>query len=140
MKAGGAGSQEDIMIAGIGIDTVSVPRISGLIDRYGERFLRKVFTDRERSEGLERVDSADFFAARFAAREAFFKALGTGWGRGISLKEVGVVRGDQGRPGFEFSERVKDVLEQRNIAFCHLSLTHDGGTAQALVIMEGGER
>ncbi|HSG27091.1 MAG TPA: holo-ACP synthase [Candidatus Krumholzibacterium sp.] len=126
------------MIHGIGIDTVSIPRISGLIDRYGKRFLHKVFTDHEVDEGLKRVDSANFFAARFAAREAFFKALGTGWGRGISLKEVGVVKGGQGRPGFEFSERLKTVLKQRNIAFCHLSLTHDGDIAQALVIMEGG--
>ena len=126
------------MIIGTGIDMVSVPRISRLIDRYGERFLRKVFGESEIAEGLRRVDSASFFAARFAAREAFFKALGTGWGRGISLREAGVVRGDKGRPGFVFSDRVKAVLQERGIAFCHLSLSHDGGFAQALVILEGG--
>ncbi len=126
------------MIYGTGIDSVSILRISGLLDRYGKRFLQKVFTEDEIREGLARRDCAQFFAARFAAREAFFKALGTGWGRGISLKEVGVVRGSRGRPGFVFSDRMKQALEQRNIAFSHLSLTHDGDQAQALVILEGG--
>lgn len=109
-----------------------------MIDRYGKRFLHKVFTDHEVAEGSKRRDSASYFAARFAAKEAFFKALGTGWGRGISLKEVGVVREDMGRPVFDFSDRLSTVLKDRNIAFCHLSLTHDGDMAQALVIMEGG--
>ena len=126
------------MIFGIGTDMVSIPRISGLIDRYGKRFLHKVFTGNEIEEGLKRIDSAHFFAARFAAREAFFKALGTGWGAGLSLKEVGVVRGEKGKPDFLLSDRVNDALKQRDVAFCHLSLTHDGDMAQALVILEGG--
>ncbi|MCK4538268.1 MAG: holo-ACP synthase [Candidatus Krumholzibacteria bacterium] len=126
------------MIFGIGTDMVSIPRISGLIDRYGERFLHKIFTGDEVEEGLKRKDIAHFFAARFAAREAFFKALGTGWGVGLSLKEVGVVRKDKGKPTFILSDRVKNALKQQNIAFCHLSLTHDGDMAQALVILERG--
>lgn len=127
------------MINGTGIDMVSIPRISGLIDRYGERFLRKVFTEAEIEEGLRRRDAAQYFAARFAAREAFFKALGTGWGRGISLREVAVVRDGSGRPGLEFSERLGSVLEERGVVRSHLSLSHDAGMAQALVILEGGE-
>lgn len=127
------------MIVGIGTDLVSVSRISRLINNHGNRFLEKIFTEAEISEGTKRTDSAQFFAARFAAREAFFKALGTGWGRGISLKEVGVVKGEQGKPGFTFSEKVKKALQQRNIGFSHLSLTHDGDLAQAFVILEGGE-
>ncbi|MCU0639513.1 MAG: holo-ACP synthase [Candidatus Krumholzibacteria bacterium] len=126
------------MIYGTGIDAVSISRVSKLIDRFGERFLRKIFSEDEIREGFERRDCAQFFAARFAAREAFFKALGTGWGRGISLKEVRVVRGPQGMPGFVFSDGIRQALEQRNIAFSHLSLTHEADLAQALVILEGG--
>ena len=85
------------MIVGLGIDSVSISRIAGLIDRYGHRFLEKIFTEDEIAEGLGRRDSAQYFAARFAAREAFFKALGTGWGRGIPLKEVGVTKEESGK-------------------------------------------
>lgn len=126
------------MIFGIGIDTVSIPRISGLIDRYGRRFLVKIFSDKEIDEGLKRRDSAQFFAARFAAREAFFKALGTGWGRGISLKELCVARDAMGKPRFELSGRASEAMRDREITASHLSLTHDGDMAQALVILEGG--
>jgi len=125
------------MITGIGLDTVSISRISRLIDRYGDRFIEKVFSDREIEEGLRRFDAPSFFAARFAAREAFFKALGTGWGRGISLREVSVVRDSSGRPGFELSSRAVRALETLGITRAHLSLTHDGDAAQALVVMEG---
>ena len=126
------------MIIGIGIDSVSIPRIRNLIDKYGDRFLGKIFTDHEIEESANRRDYAQFFAARFAAREAFFKALGTGWGRGISLKEVGVVKNDHGKPGFSFSEKTMVALEERDIVISHLSLTHDGEYAQAFVILEGG--
>lgn len=125
------------MIAGVGLDTVSISRISRLIDRYGERFLRKVFSGREIEEGLRRKDAPSFFAARFAAREAFFKALGTGWGRGISLREVPVARDISGRPGFELSQRAEKALSALGIIRTHLSLTHDGDAAQAMVVMEG---
>ncbi len=125
------------MIKGTGIDTVSIDRISALIGRYGDRFLRKVFTEEEIAEGLGRKDSPSFFAARFAAREAFFKAIGTGWGRGIPLREVSVEKDESGRPRFRLSGRAEAALRERNVASAHLSLTHDGDSAQAMVIMEG---
>jgi len=124
------------MIVGIGIDTVSIARFEKLIQQRGERFLRKVFIEREITEGKKRIRSAPFFAARFAAREAFFKALGTGWGRGISLKEVSVITAEQGQPRFNFSGRVEHALRSRGINSEHLSLTHDGDSAQAIVILE----
>jgi holo-[acyl-carrier protein] synthase len=126
------------MILGIGIDIVAVPRISRLMERYGSRFLAKVFTDGEIAEGRERVDGASYFAARFAAREAFFKALGTGWGRGIALRDVGVTRGALGKPSLELSSRAQKALADKQIAHTHLSLTHEGDLAQAIVILEGG--
>ncbi|MBN2184219.1 MAG: holo-ACP synthase [Candidatus Krumholzibacteriota bacterium] len=126
------------MIIGIGIDSVSITRIMNLIDRYGERFLGKIFTEDEIEESSGRHDYAQFFAARFAAREAFFKALGTGWGRGISLKEAGVVKDVHGKPGFSFSGTAAAALEKKGVTVSHLSLTHDGEYAQAFVILEGG--
>mgnify|MGYP001106456612 CR=1 FL=1 len=124
------------MIAGIGIDTVSISRFEKLIERYGARFLEKVFTDSERAEGGRRVAQASFFAARFAAREAFYKALGTGWGRGLPLKEVSVITGEGGRPALILGPRMVLELEERGISHQHVSLTHDGDSAVAIVILE----
>lgn len=128
------------MIVGVGIDSVSISRFARLIDRYGRRFLEKIFTGDEIAEGLGRRDSAQYFAARFAAREAFFKALGTGWGRGISLKEVSVTREDSGQPRLSLSERALEAIESRGAAASHVSLSHEAGIAQAIVILEGGQK
>ena len=126
------------MIVGVGIDSVSISRIAGLIDRFGRRFLEKVFTEDEISEGLGRRNAAQYFAARFAAREAFFKALGTGWGRGIPLKEVSVAREESGRPLLSLSSQALEAAESRGTSISHLSLSHEADTAQAIVILEGG--
>lgn len=124
------------MIIGTGIDSVQISRIDELITRYGDRFLKRAYTDNEIAEGMKRRNSAHFFAARFAAREAFFKALGTGWGRGISLKEVRIISAEKGQPGLRFSGRVERVLRSRGINRTHLSLTHEGDCALAVVILE----
>ncbi|MDD3642626.1 MAG: holo-ACP synthase [Candidatus Krumholzibacteria bacterium] len=130
------------MIIGTGIDIVSVGRIAHLIDRYGRRFLRKVFTGREIDDGLALAGPVRdrFFAARFAAREAFFKALGTGWGRGIPLREVAVEREPSGRPVIALSGRAAEAAAERRIEAIHLSLAHEGSIAQAVVILEGGQQ
>jgi holo-[acyl-carrier protein] synthase len=127
------------MIVGVGIDVVSIGRIAGLIEKYDRRFLKKIFTDDEIAEGLERRDAAQFFAARFAAREAFFKALGTGWGRGISLREVSVIREESGQPRLLLTGRALEAVESRGARTSHVSLSHEAGTAQAIVILEGGQ-
>ncbi len=124
------------MIAGVGIDIVSISRIERLIGRYGDRFLGKVFTERERDEGSRRAVQAPFFAARFAAREAFYKALGTGWGRGLSLKEVSITTAEAGRPLLDIGERIGEEIKGRGIDRWHVSLTHDGDSAIAVVILE----
>jgi|WetSurMetagenome_2_1015567.scaffolds.fasta_scaffold131562_1 holo-[acyl-carrier protein] synthase len=125
------------MIIGIGIDTVSIPRMEKLIRARGERFLRKVFSESEIGEGMKRRKSAPFFAARFAAREAFVKALGTGFVPGVSFRDVAVDKGDGGKPELSLSARTKTLLKTRGIERCHLSITHDGDCAQAIVILEG---
>lgn len=128
------------MIVGVGIDSVSIDRIAGLIEKYGRRFLEKIFTEDEIAEGLGRRDSAQYFAARFAAREAFFKALGTGWGRGISLKEVSVKKEESGRPLLSLSNRAHEAAKSLGTSTTHISLSHEAGTAQAIVILEGGQK
>ncbi len=128
------------MIVGVGIDSVSISRIARLIELYGQRFLNKIFTEEEIAGGTGRRDSAQYFAARFAAREAFFKALGTGWGRGISLKEVSVTREESGRPLLSLSSRALEAVRSRGASTSHLSLSHEAGIAQAIVILEGGQK
>lgn len=125
------------MIVGIGIDTVSISRLEHLIQLRGEKFLRKVFSQSEIEEGMRREKNASFFAARFAAREAFVKALGTGFRRGVSIRDIEVKKADLGRPELSFTARVGDMLRANGIARCHLSMTHDGDSAQAIVILEG---
>jgi holo-[acyl-carrier protein] synthase len=125
------------MILGIGIDTVSISRMEKLIAVRGERFLRKVFSESEIEEGTARLKSAPFFAARFAAREAFVKALGTGFAQGVSLRDIGVTKGDRGQPELSLSARVENLLAERGVTRRHLSVTHDGDGAQAIVILEG---
>ena len=125
------------MIVGIGIDTVSISRLEKLIELRGEKFLRKVFSKSEIEEGMKREKNASFFAARFAAREAFVKALGTGFRRGVSIRDIEVKKADLGRPELSFTARVEDMLKANGIARCHLSITHDGDSAQAIVVLEG---
>jgi len=124
------------MIIGLGIDTVSISRIERLLDARGERFLRKVFSEREIEEGGKRRIKAPFFAARFAAREAFVKALGTGFRRGISLRDIEVRKGSLGKPELACAGGVEEVLRAKGVTRCHLSIAHDGDSAQAIVILE----
>ncbi len=124
------------MIVGIGIDTVSVPRIERILERRGERFLGKIFSEHEITEGMKLRKRAQFFAARFAAREAFFKALGTGFRKGFRPREVSVVNTKLGQPRLKLSGRLESELRTREINRMHLSITHEGDVAQAIVILE----
>ncbi|MFO7915063.1 MAG: holo-ACP synthase [Candidatus Krumholzibacteriales bacterium] len=125
------------MISGIGTDITSISRIEGLIERYGGRFLERVFSGEEIEKGRKLRRPAAFFAGRFAAREAFLKALGAGIGSGIPLKELSVLNNNSGKPVFNLSPRVQNILSNRNILNVHLSITHEGGLAQAVVVTEG---
>jgi holo-[acyl-carrier protein] synthase len=124
------------MILGIGIDIVSIARMERVIAARGERFLRRVFSPSEVEEGAKRLRSAPYFAARFAAREAFVKALGTGFRRGVSLADIAVATGELGRPELVLGGRAAELLEGLGSARCHLSISHDGDGAQAIVILE----
>jgi holo-[acyl-carrier protein] synthase len=124
------------MILGVGIDTVSISRMERLVKMRGDRFLQKVFSRSEIEEGMKRLKNAPYFAARFAAREAFVKALGTGFAQGVALRDISVVTGELGRPELALGARAADLLRAKGVARCHLSISHDGDSAQAIVILE----
>lgn len=124
------------MIVGIGTDLVPVPRIADLLARRGDRALRKLFTPAEVERCRCAGSPAESFAARFAAKEALFKALGTGWGRGGAFNEVEVVSAASGAPSLRLSGRAAAVAERNGVRRIHLSLTHTGELAGAFVVLE----
>jgi holo-[acyl-carrier protein] synthase len=125
------------MLIGTGVDLIEVERIAHSIERYGERFLRRVYTDHEIAYCRGRRVSAESFAARFAAKEAGAKALGTGISRGVTWNEFQVARNPGGRPVLELRGRAALLAEELGVRAISLSLTHTGSLAMATVLMEG---
>jgi holo-[acyl-carrier protein] synthase len=125
-----------LMILGTGIDIAEVHRIRESVERFGDRFLRRVFTEREVRYCEKKVTRFESYAARFAAKEAGMKALGTGWSHGIRWRDIEVVRPQGQRPTLQFHGEAAAVaakLGTKNIA---LSLTHTAEQAVAHVILE----
>lgn len=125
------------MILGIGVDLVHVPRIRRLLERWQERFLDRVFTPEEVAYARRRRDPAEHLAARFAAKEATLKALGTGLAMGIRWREMEVRRARGERPRIALSGRIAELGAARGVRTLHVSLTHDGEYAVAQVLAEG---
>jgi len=124
------------MIVGTGVDIAEVARIRESIGRYGERFLRRIFTEGEIRYCESKASRFQSYAARFAAKEAGMKALGTGWSRGVRWRDIEVVRPRGQRPTLQFHGQAGEIanrLGTRNIA---LSLTHTAEQALAHVILE----
>jgi len=125
------------VIAGIGVDLVHVPRIRQAIERWQERFLERVFTAEEIAYARRRRDPAEHLAARFAAKEAALKALGTGLSMGVRWREVEVRRARGEPPRLALSGRTAALGAARGVRVLHVSLTHDGEYALAQVLAEG---
>ena len=126
------------MIAGIGVDIVDVSRVAKLLERYGDRFLRRVFTDAEAKYAMGSASRAERLAGRFAVKEAFLKALGTGKSQGILWRDVETVRGPMGKPVVRLHGHAVRWMRYRGGNTVHVSITHDGGKAVAFVILEKG--
>jgi holo-[acyl-carrier protein] synthase len=126
------------MIVGSGIDLVEIGRIQHSMERYGARFLNRVFTPAEQEYCLRKRASAESFAARFAAKEAAAKALGTGISRGVRWLEIEVVREPSGKPGVAFHGNAARIASGLGVARAALSLTHTAALAMASVVLEGG--
>ena len=127
------------MIIGIGNDLCDITRIQHSLDRFGERFTKRCFTEIERRKADQRADRAGTYAKRFAAKEACSKALGTGI-RGIRWQEMGVVNLPSGQPTLHLTglalERLEKLIPEGHVPFIHLTLTDEHPLAQAIVIIE----
>lgn len=124
------------MIVSVGVDLVRIDRVWGVLQRRGERAFARFFTAAERERCLCSKHPPESFAARFAAKEAFFKALGTGWGIGGAWTEVEVVSAPSGAPSLVVTGRAAELAAARGVRRIHLSLTHTGDTAAAFVVLE----
>jgi holo-[acyl-carrier protein] synthase len=124
------------MIVGSGIDMVEVGRIHDSVERFGPRFLNRVFTAAEQAYCLRRRRPSESLAARFAAKEAGAKALGTGISRGVNWLEIEVVREPGGRPALDFHGRAAEIAAELGVARAALSLTHTADMAMASVVLE----
>ena len=128
------------MIIGIGSDLSDIRRIQASLDRFGERFTHRVFTEIERARSERKPDRAASYAKRFAAKEACAKALGTGLKHGVHLANMGVVNLRSGKPTMALTggaaERLAALIPPGMDGFVHLSLTDDHPYAQAFVIIE----
>jgi len=122
------------MIYGIGIDLVEIQRIERVLKRWGERFERRVFSDREIAYCRKHARAPVHYAGRFAAKEAFIKALGGL--RGLTMKDIEILNDDAGKPAFAQNAAVKRTLKDRGVRHVALSVTHTDHDASALVIME----
>ena len=135
----GCCSLVDRMIIGSGIDMVEIERIQHSMDRYGSRFLNRVFTAGEQAYCLRKRNAAESFAARFAAKEAGAKALGTGMSHGVYWLEIEVVREPSGRPTLHFHGRAAEIAARLGCARAALSVTHTAELATASVVLENGQ-
>jgi len=127
------------MIKGIGVDIVEIERFRKILDRWGGRFIRRLFTEREREDCLKRADPVPHFAVRFAAKEAFSKAIGTGFGNPVFPKSIEVVQGISGSPRLVLWNGVCRRMEAMKVSQTFLSLSHDGKMGIAFVVLEGEE-
>lgn len=121
---------------GTGVDLAEVPRIRQAIERYGERFIQRIYTAAEIAYVNRKANKYERFAARFAAKEAGMKALGTGWRRGVQWKDFEVVNLPSGRPTLRLHGQAERFAQEMGVTAIQLSLTHTQETALAHVIFE----
>jgi holo-[acyl-carrier protein] synthase len=124
------------MVVGVGTDLMEIARIRQSIERFGDRFLWRVFTPREIAYCQRKKNAAESFAARFAAKEAGAKALGTGISHGVGWLEIEVAREPSGKPRLELTGRAAEWARHLGVVRTSLSLTHSRDVALAVVVLE----
>lgn len=124
------------MIKGLGVDSIELCRVGRLYREYGERFLERIYAPEERAYALRFKDPVPRLAARFAAKEACMKALGTGWSDGVRWRDIAVVNSSSGRPELRLTGRAGERLGNLFVARTHLSITHSRSEATVVVIFE----
>jgi holo-[acyl-carrier protein] synthase len=125
------------MIVGVGTDLIEVNRIQRALDRWGERFAERILVDHELARFARHRKPAHYLAKRFAAKEAFSKAMGTGIHHPVNWQNVGVANLPSGQPVLRFSVPLADLIARRGITAVHVSLTDERDMAAATVILEG---
>jgi len=125
------------MIVGLGVDITEVERVRGAIERQGERLLKRVYTEKERSYCEKFKNKYERYAGRFAAKEATMKALGTGWSRGVRWVDIEVVREMSGKPTLELRGEAKKIAGKLGVKHIAVTITHTASQALAQVIFEG---
>lgn len=124
------------MILGIGTDLAETDRIRGAVERHGSRFLDRIYTPREVAYVESKANRWERYAARFAAKEAGMKAIGTGWRRGVRWRDFEVANAPSGRPDLKLDGVAADVAARMGVRRVSLSLTHTATLAMAIVILE----
>ncbi|MCC6302573.1 MAG: holo-ACP synthase [Gammaproteobacteria bacterium] len=124
------------MIHGIGTDIVSVARMQTNLERYGDRFARRILTEREYEQYRGIFHPARFLAKRFAVKEAVAKALGTGLSAGVHLRQICVEHDDRGKPGLSYSGRAEVLCREARICRSHVSISDEAQYAVAFVVLE----
>lgn len=125
------------MILGTGVDLAEVERIRQSVERFGDRFVKRIYTEREIAYVERKANRFERYAARFAAKEAGMKALGTGWRRGIQWKDFEVANLPSGRPTLLLHGEAEQIAARMGVKAIQLSLTHTKENALAYVIFEG---
>jgi holo-[acyl-carrier protein] synthase len=123
------------LVFGIGTDIIEIGRVEEKLART-EGLKKRVFTPREIAYCESKARSAQHFAARFAAKEAFLKAIGTGWSRGYRFVDIEILNNEQGKPELVLTGKVKDLCEENGITGFHVSLSHIRVVAKAVVVLE----
>jgi holo-[acyl-carrier protein] synthase len=125
------------MILGIGVDVVTIARFRDVVERQKDRFICRVFTAAEQEYCGAHRDPVPHYAARFAAKEAFLKALGTGWAGGIRWVDIEVLRNPGAAPSIQLHGIAAQIAAEKQVRSIHISLSHSDESAVAAVIMEG---
>ena len=123
------------MIFGVGIDNIEVERIKKQINS-STKFKEKIFTAKEIEYCESKKNYAENFAARFAAKEAFLKAIGTGWGEGLQFQDIEVLNDKKGKPQIYLHEKAKQIILDNKLTKIHVSLSHLKEIASAIIIIE----
>jgi holo-[acyl-carrier protein] synthase len=127
-------------IVGIGLDLVKIERIRAMVDRWQERFLRRLYTEAEQQLSAKRMSPYAFLAGRFAAKEAILKALGTGWMDGIRWRDIQVLNDPSGKPIATADGRAGLLIQQAGVTHILVSVSHDGDYAIAEAVLTNDNR
>ncbi|MFQ5456750.1 MAG: holo-ACP synthase [Nitrospirota bacterium] len=125
------------MIIGTGIDIVNIERFKKVVERRKERFLKRVFTQKEQEYSFTKKDPYPHLAGRFAVKEAIFKALGTGLSNGIKWLDVEIIKEKSGKPVALIAGRTKEIMEEMGVTMVHIGIAHDYNYSIANAILTG---